>query len=123
MTRRRLSLSLKKPPKQDKRFASPIKHELLEKAAEGVVPKNTRHSTTWSVKTFLSWVAERNERVENDKIEDDILFSTDCKRLSYHSYVLRLFVLEARKSNGESYPPSNLRNILSGINAASEQWC
>lgn len=105
--KRRLSLSLRKRPRSENRFASPTKPELLEKAAKGVVLLNTHHSTTWLVKE------ESNGRVQGEQIEDNILFCTDCKRLSY---ILRLFVLEVRKSNGDSYPPNSLRNILSGIN-------
>ena len=54
--KKRLSLSLK-----TRCFASPTKPEALEKAAEGVIPDNTQHSTKWAVNT-LSWVSERNKR-------------------------------------------------------------
>ena len=106
----RLSLSLKRPSRPDARFASPTKPELVEQAAEGVVPTNTKHSTKWAVKTFMSWLKQRNERVPDDQIESSILSCRDHSRLCY---VLRLFVLEVRKSNGECYPPASL---LSGIN-------
>lgn len=54
--KKHLSLSLK-----TRRFACPTKPEALEKAAEGVTPDNTKHSTKWAVNT-LSWVSERNKR-------------------------------------------------------------
>ncbi len=60
--KRRISLSLNKKKKQEKenleiedrsRFASPIKTDDLEKAVQGVVPRNTKHSTKWAVNTFV----------------------------------------------------------------------
>ena len=112
--KRRLSLSRKKPLTEvnSSRFASPTKPDVVEKAAEGVVPENTRQNTRWAVSTFLSWVEERNQRI-SEQIEPDILSSNDAERLSY---VLRLFVIEARKVDGKKYPPGTIRNLLSGIN-------
>ena len=116
LKKRRVSLSLKKrkEEKEASRFASPTKRERLEEAALGVVPSNTKHSTDWAVKTFLSWVTERNIRCPDELIEEDIL--SCCSDAERASYVLRLFVLEVRKQNGEHYPPSTLRSILSGLN-------
>ena len=81
--KRRLSLSRKKPLKEVNisRFGSPTKHEDFQKAAEGVVPTNTRHSTKWTVSTFVSWVEERNKRVP-EQIDCDILCCNDPERLS-----------------------------------------
>ena len=110
----RVSLSLKKSKeKEASQFASPKKRERLEEAVLGVVPSNTKHSTDWAVKTFLSWVTERNIRCPDELIEDFLSCCSDAKRASY---VLCLFVFEVRKQNGEHYPPSTLRSILSGLN-------
>ena len=97
--KRRLSLSRNKPLREvnASRFASPTKPDEFKRAAEGVVPNNTRQNTKWAVSTFLSWVEERNKRVP-DQIDCDVLSSNNAERLSY---VLRLFVIEARKMDGE----------------------
>ncbi len=63
--KRRISLSLK-----NNRFGSPTKQKELEKASEGVVPENTKCNTHWALKTFLSWVNERNTRVS--KVEEAV---------------------------------------------------
>ena len=60
------------------------------------------------------WVTERNIRCPDDVIEEDILLC--CSDTERASYVLRLFVLEVRKQNGEHSPPSALRSVLSGLN-------
>lgn len=88
--RRKLNLALKKPLKDCNstcRFGSPTKTDSLEKAAEGVVPANTRNSTNWPVRTFLSWVEERNKRDTIHKIEPDLLSCNSAERVSY---VMRL---------------------------------
>ena len=92
-------------------MASPTKREEVEEAALGAILRNTKHSTDWAVKTFLSWVTERNIRCPDDLIEDIL---SCCSDAEHASYVLCLFVLEVRKQNGEHYPPSTLRSILSG---------
>ena len=94
LKKRRVSLSSKKrkEEKEASRFASPTKRERLEEAALGVVPSNTKHSTDWAVKTFLSWVTERNIRCPDELIEEDILSCcSDAERASY--YVLRLLLI------------------------------
>ena len=113
-TTRRLSLSLKKPLEESNhRFASPTKPDRISAAAEGVVPANTRNSTNWALRMFLSWAEERNKRDQERKIESDIL---SCGVADRVSFVMRLFVLEVRKADGGKYPPSTLRNLLSGLN-------
>jgi len=115
--KRKLSLSRKKPLQEvlnTTRFASPTKLEAVRKAAEGVVPDNTRQNTKWVVSTFLSWVKERNKQVDvEEQIEHDVLSCDDAERVSK---VLQLFIMEARRMDGERYPPATLRNMLGGLN-------
>ena len=76
-----------------------------------MIPCNTLHNTNWAVGTFLSWVKQWNQLVP-EKIDPDILSCGDAERLLY---VLQLFVMEARKVDGERYPPGTIRNLLHGI--------
>ena len=109
------SLSLKKPLKDSNssRSASPTKSDQFDKAAEGVVPANTRNSTNWAVRTFLLCIEERKKRETQEKIEPDILSCNNADRVSF---VMRLFVLEVRKADGGKYLPATIRNLLSGLN-------
>ena len=113
--KRKISLSLKKPLKDNNtsRFASPTKADHFDRAAEGVIPTNTQNSTNWAVRTFQSWVKERNEREVEYKIEPGIFSCNDPERVSF---VMLLFVLEVRKADGGKYPPARICNILSGLN-------
>ena len=101
--KRKLSLSLRQPLKDrnSSRFASPTKRCDLEKAAEGVVLAITRNSTNFAVRTFLSWVEERNKSELEQTIEADILSSNDAERVSF---VMHLLVMEVWKADGESIP-------------------
>ena len=92
-------------------FGSPTKPDVSMKAAEGVVPMNTKRTTDWAVRVFASWIEECNQCVE-EQIEADILTSNDPERVSY---VLQLFVLEARKADSEKYPLATIRSLLSDL--------
>ena len=114
--KKRLSLSRKQPLQElnTTRFGSPTKSDTYLSAAEGVIPDNTRLNTKWAISTFLSWIKERNDRVDaSEQLDTAILSSKDTDEISR---VLRLFVLEVRKVDGERYPPGSIRNLVSGIN-------
>ena len=70
---------------------------------------------------------ERNTRVsevEEEAVDPEVLYSCDPVKVCF---VLRLFVMEVRKTNGENYPPSTIRNLLSGLNRVmvkkNSQFC
>lgn len=79
---------------------SPTKPDQLEKAAEGVIPMNTRNSTNWAVQTFPTWAEQRNKREDGEKIPLDVL---SCQDPGIMSFVMRAFVLEVRRANSEKY--------------------
>ena len=93
------------------RFATPKTSPERRKAAEGVVPSNTKSSTRWAENTFNLWVESR--RGSEEPVPEGLLQCHDpavvCKWMC-------LFVLEARRADSKPYPPSTLRNILSGLN-------
>ena len=96
-----------------RRFPSPTKPDQLEKAAEGVIRyMNTRNSTNWAVRTFLTWAERRNKREDGEKIPSDVL---SCQDPGIVSFVMRAFVLEVRRADGEKYLPATIRNMFSGI--------
>ena len=85
-----------------------VSSEQLETISKGFVPKNTEKNTKWAVSTFKQWIVSRNQRSAVGETRDvDILSKpvdkdSECTELCR---VLCLFVVEARETNGESYPP------------------
>ena len=121
-----LSLSRNRPLKdrtnQDgKRFASPVKTSEFEQARRGVIPQNTKQSTSWATRVFRAWAEERNARISDpdDVIPSDILQSRDresvCRVMSY-------FSLEVRREDGERYNPGTVRSLLCGLNRAMKEY-
>ena len=106
-----LPLSANEPlPCQRFSFAS---EEQLADLAKGIVPLNTTKSTKWALKKgFEDWKQERNERFKSDPVPENILLSDDPTLLNTH---LSQFAVEARKVNGEHYPPSTVYQLLSGL--------
>ena len=80
-----------------------MKKEIFDEAAKGVVPTNTKHCNKWAVGTFNSWLVERNKRLPSEPVPEDILKSNDATLICKY---MRCFVLEARRIDGEPYPPA-----------------
>ncbi len=57
----RLSLPKKSKPVPRELFSF-VSSEEVEAAKKAIVPKNTKKCTDWSVRTFRSWLTQRNER-------------------------------------------------------------
>ena len=79
--------------------------EQLTDLAKGIVPANTTRSTQWALRMFEDWKQARNERFKSDPVPENLLLSEDPAVLNTH---LSRFVVEARKVNGEHYPPSTI---------------
>ena len=84
-----------------------------QKAAGGLIPRNTEFTTHWALRNFSAWAKHRCELVPDDPVPADLLCSKDpvvvCK-------YLRFYILETRKEDGTAYPPVTLRSLLSGLN-------
>ena len=100
--------SLSAPP----RFSEFMSDEQLSVLSKGLIPKNTAKSTKWALNTFEEWKIARNQQFPEDPVPDNVLECTNPSVLSIH---LSRFSVEARKSNGEHYPPSSIHQLLSGI--------
>ena len=71
--------SIEQPPEEKGCFQF-VSKEAVEKAACGVVPKNTERNNKWAVNTFESWRFERNKNFPVDKqFPSNILPSGDCE--------------------------------------------
>ena len=72
-------------------------------------------STAWAIGVFKQWIEQRNQSSPDDACPEDFLelsHSEDVHRLQ--KWLCR-FVVEARKQDGEPYPPTSLQMLLSGI--------
>ena len=85
-----------------KRFKFASEQQLSE-LAKGLVPENTSKSTKWALNNFDAWLKARNVCHPDNPVPEDILMSSDPE---VH---LSRFIVETRKSNGETYPPCILR--------------
>ena len=112
-TKLKLNLSLSKRKQCQERF------EFLDKAESEALgkkytPKNTDSSTKWAVATFLSWRDKQNSSFADpeSQVPCDLLISTDTELLSKW---LTYFVAEARRKDGENYPPKTVYLLLTGL--------
>ena len=95
-------------PSECERFQFKSDKELLE-LAKDYTPANTSRSTKWALKVFDLWSQARNQRYPEDPVPDHLLTSSDPVLLN--TYLAR-FTVEARKTNGDSYPPSTVHQLL-----------
>ena len=109
---KRLKLSLSK---EKSGFASPLPEDSMTEISKGKKCINTERSTAWATGVFKQWIEQRNQLSPADACPEDFLelrHSEDVDRLQ--KWLCR-FVVEARKQDGQSYPPTSLQNFLSGI--------
>ena len=101
---------LRKKPK----FKAPLADDEMATVSKGFVPPNTRKNTTWAVKVFSEWKAERNKNAGGSRslCPDSLLERPDPAQINTW---LSRFVTEARKQNGEPYPPRTMHQILAGL--------
>ena len=83
--------------------------------AKGKKCVNTDRSTNWAIGVFKEWLKQRNESCPNDLSPEDFLEADHSDDVVQLQEWLCRFVIEARKQDGELYPPSSLQNLLSGV--------
>ena len=90
----------------------------LETISKVFVHQNTEKNMKWAVSTFKEWIASRNqcsavgETIDVDILSKPVDKDSECTELCR---VLCLFVVEARKTNGEPYPPKTVFHLLAGL--------
>ena len=84
----------------------------IEQARKKAVPKNTHKNTSWAVNIWKEWSAHRRKVCTSFTEWLTHLLITEPSQLDYW---LSKFVLEARKGNGDHYPPDTLYSICSGL--------
>ena len=87
--------------------------ESVEAAKTNSTPKNTSRNTNWAVNVWKDWSSHRRAAFPNSFQERPVhLVLTTNYQLDYG---LSKFVVEARRSDGECYPPNTLYGICCGL--------
>ncbi len=103
-----------------KRFVSPKSSADMERICQGVVPKNTQKSTSWAVRVFEEWRAQRNKATSDSGEQCPASLQRPIGALL--NYWLSRFVTEARREDGQPYPPSTISGLLAGLYRNCKQY-
>lgn len=102
------------------RFAEPLEERYIDEKIRESVPKSTVYKDTWAVNMFEQWRYERNARVAcfpASEGNSKLVPTANLEQMTPEELnsTLALFILEARKANGEKYPPKTLHGIVAAI--------
>ena len=100
---------------ESSRFATPLSDDAMTQISKGKRSVNTDRSTAWAVAAFKQWIEQRNKTGPEETCREDFLEMNHAGDIPYLERWLCRFVVEARKQDGQPYPPSSLQNLLSGI--------
>ncbi len=103
-------------PTKSSRFGCPQSTRDIEDIKKAGVPTNTIKSTKWAENVWIAWAKNRRCNIVEDaekvhQLETD-LSEMDTKSVAFW---LPKFVVEARKENGECYPPNSLYAMCCGL--------
>ena len=94
------------------RFAALKTDGKVEQAKASSIPANTKKNTGWAINVWREWSAHRRQVTSSITEWLVHLFIARPQELNYW---FSKFVLEARKENGEPYPPDTLYSICAGL--------
>ena len=94
-----------------KRFAQPVTEAELLKKIEGAVPRSTRKTTTWAVKTWQDWADNRKSISAEAPPPTDLATITNDELDRW----LSCFVTETRNQDGDYYHGGTLYSLCAGI--------
>ena len=95
-----------------KRFAQTTASELQQTIANSQ-NQNTLSKSKWAMNVFRKWFEEWRVRIGDDI--NKVLKNVEEFTKNDLDYCLRYFYSDARKENGEFYPPDTLKDICTGI--------
>jgi hypothetical protein len=98
------------------RFGKAITSKELMTVKESAIAPRTRNSTNWAVKVWTVWATARRSNLVEEG-EHEFTLSNDIVSMCAKSIAFWLpkFVMEARKENGEYYPPNSLYSLCCGL--------
>ena len=94
-----------------RRFPKPCSTSQMKVTCKGYVPRNTNKATNWALKVFRSWREQRGEQ-QDGICPVDLLESNIVEPLNFR---LSRYVMEARRKDGNCYPPVTIHNPSSGL--------
>ena len=98
-----------------KRHTDPISEcELIAKCSK-TLPKNTFNHSNWAMKTFIDWHKSRIEKNITNPDHLEVYKEPSEMTKSELDYLLKFFVHEVRKQNGDRYPGESLKQLIAGI--------
>ena len=112
--RRKEKAGRKKTVTGSKRFVSSTSSVEMDKICKGFVPKNTEKATNWAVRVFEQWRVERNRATSDDGEMCPSNLLQYPVQVSLNYWLLR-FVVDARREDGQPYPPTSVSNFLAGL--------
>ena len=108
--------SSKKPKLDGQRFGKTVtSNKMLKQYSEGFVPKNTDSNTQWAVCNFEAWRVWRNSTGTDGTFVPEtreLLTGNDASVLNHW---LSLFVIETKRSDGNSFPSKTIDLLLAGL--------
>ena len=99
------------------RFSSPKSSSKLEKVQASAMPNETKQSTEWAEKTWLSWVMQRAKNLSTEEIESGYKLEAVFVSMSVvaMNYWLGHFILEARAISGKDYSSNSVYQLCCGL--------
>ena len=97
---------------QPQRFAPPKSDDEVQAARKNAVPSNTAKNTNWAVKVWRDWRGHRLQMCNSTLDCPPHLLLCSNSELDYW---LSKFVLEARRLDGQPYPPRTMYGIVCSI--------
>lgn len=93
-----------------------ISSQTIDQVISDNISKNTKKNNSWSTKVYEDWVHWRNS-LELDKKKKFLhLIEFDPTKCLELERALKHFIFEAKRQDGNDYPPNTLYNIVCGIN-------
>nr|XP_006812490.1 PREDICTED: uncharacterized protein LOC102802687 [Saccoglossus kowalevskii] len=100
-----------------RRFSDPVTDSTVGEIANKALPMNTQRRNMWALRAFNEWAMVRNNtsmKLNSDK-HVKILQSLDVMDIKDVAHWLTKFILEARKGDGNCYPPKTLPLLVIGL--------
>ena len=98
------------------RFSRPLNEEEIIQKLDDAKSLNTDKKVKWAVKTFKEWHPKRNEKLITSEDELNVYQTLEEINKGDLNFLLKRFVFEVRKVNGEKYPAKTVHELFSMMN-------
>jgi len=100
---------------EKQRFGRIMSDEEVSTAIKKQIPQNTKNHANWAMKTFNDW---RKARIQNNITNEKCLqVFNDPEEMTKEdlNYLLKFFIHEVRRIDGQKYPRDSLKQLFAGI--------